>query len=223
VGGIFEDEIIEFADHKSTAGKDVTVALTTLDPDEAVHTAVLAEKERKAPIIGKRIRRSRKPKPDITVDQVLEWADRHNERTGAWPGCRFGEVHGVPDETWFSIDCILRKGGRGLGDPSSLANLLERERGVRNYRAQPHLTYDSILAWADSYHEQNGGWPGCKMGVVEACTNETWSGIENALRKGTRGLPGRTSLAALLRERRRGSCTKQRAPSVGSIGAVCPI
>src|SRR5439155_19255994 len=64
--------------------------------------------------------------------KILEWAEDHRERTGKWPTADSGAIPGTQGETWLAADEALRRGRRGLKNGSSLARLLERERGVRN-------------------------------------------------------------------------------------------
>ena len=57
------------------------------------------------------------------------------------PNCR--QPYKVRDdlaETWAAVDAALINGVRGLEGGSSLARLLDRERGVRNRKALPRLT-----------------------------------------------------------------------------------
>src|SRR5439155_668295 len=86
---------------------------------------------------------------------------------------------------------------------SSLAKLLAGQRGVRNVRDLPPLMEDDILCWADVHHRQTARWPTEKSGPVEGAAGETWGNVNAALRSGTRGLPGRDSLAKLLARSRR--------------------
>jgi hypothetical protein len=58
-----------------------------------------------------------------------------------------------------------------------------------------------ILTWVDAHRKRTGELPNRKSGQVTG-TDETWAGIQNALREGRRGLPGGSSLAKLLAERR---------------------
>lgn len=60
---------------------------------------------------------------------------------------------------------------------------------------QPPLTTEAILALADQFHRQNGRWPQTQEGTP-------WRAIDEALRKGWRGLPGGSSLARLLAQQR---------------------
>jgi hypothetical protein len=63
------------------------------------------------------------------------------------------------------------------------------------------LRFDQILAWADAYFAEHGKWPNQDSGRI-AGVNETWGGVNQALRQGLRGLDGGTSLPRLLNERR---------------------
>ncbi len=96
----------------------------------------------------------------------------------------------------------LRSGHRGLSGGSSLPQLLEAERRVRNRAAVPPLTRDQILAWADAHHTRTGRWPTITSDPVEGVPGETWSAVNAALSIGNRGLPGGESLARLLTEHR---------------------
>jgi hypothetical protein len=99
------------------------------------------------------------------------------------------------------VDRALRKGSRGLAGGTSLARLLAQQRGARNSRCLPPLTEEQIAGWARSYRERTGRWPARRREEVVEAPVETWCGIDNALRQGTRGLPGGSSLPNLLRQR----------------------
>jgi len=67
---------------------------------------------------------------------------------------------------------------------------------------RPELTVAQILRWIDEWKARLGRWPKRDNGRIPGSLGETWSAIEQALRKGHRGLPGKSSLARLLAERR---------------------
>ncbi|MFH0979950.1 MAG: hypothetical protein V2A79_00230 [Planctomycetota bacterium] len=67
---------------------------------------------------------------------------------------------------------------------------------------KPRLRVSMILQWADAYHRRTGKWPVVLSGEVQEGWGETWSGVSQALLNGARGLPGGSSLARLLAERR---------------------
>jgi hypothetical protein len=150
--------------------------------------------------------------PPLTIERILTCADAHHRRTGKWPNADCGPVADAPDETWTNIDSTLRIGLRGFPGGSSLAQLLDEERGVRNRLALPQLTKELILAWADAHRERTGLWPQAKSGPVIGVPGESWPAINDTLRRGARGLPGGSSLPQLLAEER--GVRNQRDPPV---------
>jgi hypothetical protein len=140
--------------------------------------------------------------PPLTQEQVLAWADAHHEQTGRWPRRGDGPIAGTDGETWHAVESALVNGGRGLPGGSSLAQLLSEARGVRNIHRLPDLTVPQVLAWADSHHARTGRWPIAKSGPIPEAPGEPWHGVDNALARGRRGLPGGSSLPRLLQEHR---------------------
>jgi len=139
----------------------------------------------------------------LTQEQILAWADAHHERTGRWPNTCSGPLDGMPELKWNRISEALVHGLRGLPGGSSLADLLARRRGVWNRRAPADaLTVEQVLAWADAHHRRTGAWPREESGPIPEAPGDSWGRINKALRRGTRGLPGGSSLAGLLVERR---------------------
>jgi hypothetical protein len=65
---------------------------------------------------------------------------------------------------------------------------------------KPPLFVDQILAWAKAHHERTGRWPHARSGPIEENPGENWQKIGHSLRFGLRGLPGGSSLPALLEE-----------------------
>jgi hypothetical protein len=63
------------------------------------------------------------------------------------------------------------------------------------------LTEEQALGWAAAHRRLTGRWPHADSGPVAAAPGETWRGVDRALARGLRGLPGGSSLARLLRER----------------------
>jgi hypothetical protein len=141
----------------------------------------------------------------LTVKQILAWADAYRERTGQWPKPNTApqDIPAAPGETWRNVHQALQKGLRGLPAGSSLPQLLRKHRGVRNVHGLPRLTTHQILAWARAYHAKNGQWPTCRClpQPIEGTLGETWFNVDQALRKGLRGLAGGSSLAILLARR----------------------
>jgi hypothetical protein len=79
-----------------------------------------------------------------------------------------------------------------------LARLLEEFRGVSNKANRPPLTEEQILLWADAYYQRTGRRPRTNSGPIQESPEETWLGVDTALRAGLRGLAGGSSLAQLL-------------------------
>jgi hypothetical protein len=66
-----------------------------------------------------------------------------------------------------------------------------------------------ILAWADAHHDRTGKWPSHRSVLVSDVVDETWSGIDTALRLGYCGFPGGDTLARLLDRHRRGKVSRR--------------
>jgi hypothetical protein len=144
-------------------------------------------------------RRNQACLPPLTQTQILAWADEHYQRTRQWPDKRTrAAIAAAPGESWTNIDAALRTGKRGLPPGSSLARLLAQARHKRNRAALPPLTEEKILHWADIYYRRHGRWPTEPDGLIPRSGGETWSGVDQALRVGLRGLPPGSSLPRLL-------------------------
>src|SRR5260370_16316255 len=100
---------------------------------------------RKAKRKGKR--RQVWKKPDLSIEEILRWANAWKARTRQWPRKASGRISESFNDKWMTIDGALRQGLRGLPGGSSLAQLLAERRGVRNKKALPPLTISNILPW----------------------------------------------------------------------------
>jgi len=69
-------------------------------------------------------------------------------------------------------------------------------------RGAPELTEAQVLAWADALHARTGRWPTALSGRITGALGENWRNVDACLRRGGRGLPGGSSLARLLADRR---------------------
>jgi hypothetical protein len=148
-------------------------------------------------------KRTALPRPELSVPQILAWADAYHAQAGVWPRHNAGLIPDGPlDLNWRKEDNALRYGLRGLPGGSSLPKLLAAHRGVRNRKGLPSLTKDLILCWADAHFHRQGSWPTQDGGPIPEAPGETWGAVAHALRDGLRGLPGGSSLARLLAEER---------------------
>ena len=142
--------------------------------------------------------RNRKDLTPYSVHQILDWADRWHGDFGSWPGKASGAVPYASGETWNAVDTALVKGGRGMPGGDSLTGLLVRSRGIQSNQYRPSLELTQILFWADEHHLRYGKWPTVDAGIIPNSQRDTWRTIDEALRKGLRGIPGGSSLARLL-------------------------
>lgn len=67
------------------------------------------------------------------------------------------------------------------------------------------LTLRQVKAWVLAHHAATGEWPKYASGPIRGVTGETWGAVDNALRKGRRGLRGGSSVAKVVRECREAS------------------
>lgn len=147
-------------------------------------------------------------RPRLTVDQILSWADAHYRRHAHWPHLKSGRVDGAggrESTSWRAIHAALVNGHRGLPGGSSLPKLLNERRGRLRGTDKPRLAIRQILAWADDHFKRHGRWPRSSSGAVRrpaGRTSEAWSAVDHALKAGTRGLRGGSSLAKLLKKKR---------------------
>jgi hypothetical protein len=145
--------------------------------------------------------RNRKGLPALRLKQVLASADAHRRRVGRWPNKDSGPIPELPGETWAAVDAALHNGCRGFPGGSSLAQVLDRERDVRNRKRLPPLSESQIIAWARRHRLSTGKWPSENAGPIEGTRGEVWENVAAALTQGIRGLPGGDSLARLLARR----------------------
>jgi len=153
-------------------------------------------------LVRERGHRSATSPPNLTEDQIVSWAVAYRQKTGDWPTQNSGPVDGQLGEVWNHLNTSLLVGQRGLPGGDSLARLLERRFGVRNPAHCPPLTEEQIVAWADEHRQRTGRWPAIKSGPVALSPDDTWAAIDDALRRGRRGLTGGSSIVKLLARHR---------------------
>jgi hypothetical protein len=147
--------------------------------------------------------RNRAELPPLPIEGILAWADAHHERTGRWPTPRTGDIPEAPGETWGAVQSALFSGMRGFPGGSSLAQVLESHRGVRNIHDLPPLTLERIIAWAEAHYRRTGRWPTKVSGPIYDAPGETWNAVQIALLRGRRGLAVGSSLSRLLDKHRK--------------------
>jgi hypothetical protein len=135
------------------------------------------------------------PHHPSNVNQIMAWADAYRAQHGRWPTTRSGPVAGE-NVTWQGINARLKQGCRGLPGGCSLIQFLERHRGASR-RGQARLSEEQILVWTEAYFAAHGRWPTSRSGPITG-TRETWHGVDIALSRGLRGLPGGVSLAGFV-------------------------
>ncbi len=143
-------------------------------------------------------------RPALSCDEILSAASRFYGRTGRWPSQLSGDASEDfgRSETWVNVNSSLVSGNRGLSGGSSLAKLLD----LAGCKTSPHrgggLTADLILRAARRCHERTGRYPNANTpdAHLDFDRKESWGAIDNALRKGLRGLNGNSCLAILLDE-----------------------
>ncbi len=146
-------------------------------------------------------RKVRPPRPPLTIEQILAWADAYRVENGRYPTVSSGPIPSTAGESWSGVDRALSQGLRGLPGGKSLARLLAEERGVSGSATRAPLSEEAIFNWAEAYYRKHGRWPTSSRGPVPDVPGETWSGVDRALQNGTRGLPGGSSLSRLIRDR----------------------
>jgi hypothetical protein len=149
---------------------------------------------------GTRFRLLAKP---LTIRQILEWAEDHFSQSGRWPSILSGRVLAAPGEKWVNINMALKNGQRGLPSGYTLATLLGKAPGSDRSLRRSKLTQRQILEWADMHFRRHERWPRFDSGTIAGAPGETWAIVDSALKQGSRGLPGGTTLAQLLHRHRR--------------------
>lgn len=88
----------------------------------------------------------------------------------------------------------LKRGTRGLPGGTTLAELLAKERGVRNKVNLPPLSRKLILGWADAYHRREDKWPTLESGAIPGVPGETWASVDAARKRVIAPLLSRVTL-----------------------------
>jgi hypothetical protein len=138
--------------------------------------------------------------PDLTLKQVLKWADSHRAITGRWPWRECGPVLDCPGISWATIDSRMGTGEWELPRGTTLAKWLLKVRDVWD-GGKPRLTEALVVRWAQEHFDRTGRWPVTMSGPVQGHPGENWAAIDVAIRNKRRGFPQRSSLRQILRSR----------------------
>jgi hypothetical protein len=141
-----------------------------------------------------------KSKSKLTTQQILKWADEFREENGEWPKRDSGKIKGT-DETWSAIDSALSSGGRGFDGDSSLAQILNEKRSLRNVGKLAKLTPEKIIFWIEEYFKLHNKYPKRDSGKIpESPDEDTWINVDGAMKKNLRGLEMNTTLKKFIKE-----------------------
>ncbi len=89
--------------------------------------------------------------PDLTVTQILKWADHYYMFHGRWPSERLGMVSGAFRGDLACYQSTPKTGG-GVCPGASLARLLKEHRHSGKTPTFPDFDIAQILSWADAHH-----------------------------------------------------------------------
>ncbi len=141
----------------------------------------------------------------LDIELIKESILAHKEATGRWPTQKSGSVEYGPyagKEIWATIHSHLESGGRDLVGNSSLP--AEKEKlGPVNPKNQEPLNVELIKESILTHKEATGRWPTQILGPIKYgpyAERGTWRGLNTALIKGFRGLPGGQTLVSIKEE-----------------------
>jgi hypothetical protein len=84
-------------------------------------------------LTAQRVRRGSRKPGNLSIDQILSWADAYFAKKGRWPGTQSGGIPEARGMSWREVNYVLRRGQRGLPKHKSLDRLLEASgRGSSN-------------------------------------------------------------------------------------------
>jgi hypothetical protein len=153
--------------------------------------------------LAQRLREAAVKSVELTSGQIRQWIDEYRkEHDGKYPYRESGLIEGSDGLTWRNVDQALKNGLRDRPERSSLTQFLKEKYDYDNVMRRKGFDIDEILAWADAWRERTGEFPNAQSGPIPEAPGETWAKVDGALRRSGRGLPGGSTLAQLLRERR---------------------
>lgn len=136
----------------------------------------------------------------MTEAQIIAAADKYFEKYGLYPtfkdkhASEFFDVSDAP-KTWAGVQSLMRIGGRGLPGNNTLANLLDSSGRRISQRCRP-MTEDDVINAMKKFYFDFDRFPRQTDGDASKYfgRQETWSSVNQCLRKGLRGLTGGSSI-----------------------------
>ena len=147
--------------------------------------------------------------PPISLYYLDVWIKKYMNLHGRKPIVQSGIVEFVDGQykgiTWAAINSALQKGRRGLPGGISLPQYIEARFEIKRSGNPPPLTESVILDWARQYIAKYKKNPTVQTGIIEFTEDEykdeTWRAVDAALRRGSRTLAGKSSLANLIHDK----------------------
>jgi len=142
----------------------------------------------------------------LTEEKIVNWIRLFHEKAGKWPNetdriiwdrdAKDNEWVIVKDESWKSLAHAITRGRRGLaGLKGTTLGQLKSKHGLKNEARE--LTTEKLISWIKLFREKTGKWPSLEDTTVWdraadgnwlEIEDESWQGINSALRQGHRGL-----------------------------------
>lgn len=144
--------------------------------------------------------------PALSATLILDWIKQYIDVHGKKPNRTSGIIEPVSEEykgiTWTIINTALEVGTRGLPGGSSLAKLIDNKMGIANPMNLPSLNEELIINWVTQFINTHKEKPLRSSGVIEFASADhkgiTWLAVDSALKRGRRGISGKSSLASLI-------------------------
>ena len=109
-------------------------------------------------------------KPQLTVDQILQWADVFFAEHGKWPSQDGGDIAGT-NENWSVINSALVAGRRGLPGGQTLPTLLREHRNHVPKNDKPQLSVDQIVDGQPNISRHTGGGQRLRAALFQELTS----------------------------------------------------
>jgi hypothetical protein len=135
----------------------------------------------------------------LTEEKIIGFVKSFYKVHGRYPAAHTKENDGLPEGyTWITIDSALTHCSQGITAKSSIAKLISKHLGVRYKGDLPDFSEEKIVEWAKKYFLVHNKYPSIRTKPSDWLPEgETWIALDIALKRGTRGLPGGSSVAKL--------------------------